>query len=142
MIKPSLFCRSDVCALRLLHRIEAEVLSPLVHVTLVLHANLLGNVDGGNILRWNEGNDTGEAQLLQSIVLERLRSFQRQAALPVLWCQHIGQFHLWLPLDLLIEKSALPNKTLIALLNSGKERVSIHLIFSDIPVQDVLYLLF
>src|SRR5437870_4763545 len=81
---------------------EAEMLSPLVHIALVAHANLLGNVDGGSILRWNEGNQAGEAELLESIVFERLRAFQSQAALPVLWCQHIPQFHLWLPLYLLI----------------------------------------
>ena len=35
---------SAVCALRLLHGVEEEVLSPLVHVALVPHANLLRNV--------------------------------------------------------------------------------------------------
>ena len=118
------------------------MLAPLIHVALVLHANLLGNVDGGHILRENQGNQAGEAELLQSIVFERLRPFQRQASLPVLWCQHIAQFHLWLPIYLLREESALPNKTLVALLNSSQEGVSVDLIFSDIPVQDMLHLLF
>src|SRR5947209_1070074 len=97
------------------------MLSPLVYVALVVHANLLGNVDGGGIVRWNEGNQARETELLQSIVFERLRPFQSQAALPVLGCQHIPQFNLWLPVYLLIEESALPNKTLVTLLNGGKE---------------------
>src|SRR5437764_9606505 len=118
------------------------MLAPLIHVALVLHANLLGNVDGGHVLRGNQGNQAREAELLQSIVFERLRPFQRQASLPVLWCQHIAQFHLWLPIYLLREESALPNKTLVALLNSSQEGVSVDLIFSDIPVQDMLHLLF
>src|SRR6266567_8169857 len=118
------------------------MLVPLIHVALVLHANLLGNVDGGHVLRGNQGNQAREAELLQSIVFEGLRPFQRQASLPVLWCQHIAQFHLWLPIYLLHEESALPNKTLVALLNSIQEGVSVDLIFSDIPVQDMLHLLF
>src|SRR5258708_22758644 len=51
------------------------------------------------------------------------------------------EFRFWLPIDFLLQQSTLSDKMLVALVNDGKECVSIDLILSDIPVQDTLHLI-